>query len=80
VASAARDGIIRLARRCCSEHLEEAVFWAEGIVAETSLILRLKRPPALPLGTRRAVLLDGPNRSSLGRGPLPVPLPGPRRR
>ncbi|MGH2721620.1 MAG: hypothetical protein ACRDJO_08460 [Actinomycetota bacterium] len=27
------DGGFRAARRCCGEHLEEAVFWAEGIVA-----------------------------------------------
>jgi hypothetical protein len=32
VAVAARDGGIRTARRCCGQHLEEAVFWAEGIV------------------------------------------------
>lgn len=32
VAVAARDGGIRTARRCCGEHLEAAVFWAEGIV------------------------------------------------
>jgi hypothetical protein len=30
--AAAHDGSIRAARRCCSEHLEEAVFWAEGMV------------------------------------------------
>jgi hypothetical protein len=30
--AAAHDGSIRAARRCCAEHLEEAVFWAEGIV------------------------------------------------
>src|SRR5213593_3352017 len=30
--AAARDGAIRAARRCCAEHLEEAVFWAEGLV------------------------------------------------
>jgi hypothetical protein len=30
--AAARDGSIRAARRCCAEHLEEAVFWAEGLV------------------------------------------------
>jgi hypothetical protein len=40
-----RDGGIRAARRCCAEHLEEAVFWAEGIVeadprARTALINR----------------------------------------
>ena len=31
--SGAGDGGFRAARRCCGEHLEEAVFWAEGIVA-----------------------------------------------
>ena len=30
--AAARDGSIRAARRCCATHLEEAVFWAEGLV------------------------------------------------
>jgi hypothetical protein len=30
--AATRDGSIRAARRCCAEHLEEAVFWAEGMV------------------------------------------------
>jgi hypothetical protein len=30
--AAAKDGSIRAARRCCAEHLEEAVFWAEGLV------------------------------------------------
>ena len=30
--AATRDGSIRGARRCCAEHLEEAVFWAEGLV------------------------------------------------
>ena len=30
--AASRDGSIRAARRCCAEHLEEAVFWAEGLV------------------------------------------------
>ena len=30
--AASRDGRIRAARCCCSEHLEEAVFWAEGLV------------------------------------------------
>jgi hypothetical protein len=30
--AAAADGSIRAARRCCAEHLEEAVFWAEGMV------------------------------------------------
>ena len=30
--AASRDGSIRAARRCCSEHLEEAVFWAESLV------------------------------------------------
>src|SRR5436309_6004541 len=30
--AAARDGSIRAARRCCADHLEEAVFWAEGLV------------------------------------------------
>ncbi len=31
--AATRDGGIRAARRCCANHLEEAVFWAEGLVA-----------------------------------------------
>ncbi len=30
--AATRDGGIRAARRCCAEHLEEAVFWAEDMV------------------------------------------------
>ena len=30
--AAAHDGSIRAARRCCADHLEEAVFWAEGMV------------------------------------------------
>jgi hypothetical protein len=30
--AAAHDSSIRAARRCCAEHLEEAVFWAEGLV------------------------------------------------
>ena len=30
--AASGDGSIRAARRCCGGHLEETVFWAEGLV------------------------------------------------
>ncbi|MGH2689730.1 MAG: hypothetical protein ACRDKW_13140 [Actinomycetota bacterium] len=33
VVTAGGDAGIRAARRSCGEHLEEAVFWAEGVVA-----------------------------------------------
>jgi hypothetical protein len=31
--AAGGDGGIQVARRCCGEHLEESVFWAEGVVS-----------------------------------------------
>ncbi len=52
--AATRDGGIRAARRCCAEHLEEAVFWAEGMVgvdpARRYALINRWGPWALELG------------------------------
>jgi hypothetical protein len=52
-----RDGGIRAARRCCAEHLEEAVFWAEGVVASDAraryALINRWGPWALEIGASR---------------------------